>query len=352
MLISDSFVNWKILVVAFGSIPGDGSFKHYRSHLVLAGDGVPIYDPTVINEGSAITTYNPNFAESDVGQYIHLTDGSIYLIEKLVNNKKVQVLFWGRIRSYRTSLKYTEIVFTETPTILPKIVFDRVTSPDGEKIFALNHIGTLLMLDIGHMLRITDVSEDGKTASVDLVGRVPERVDKDNSVGYFYSYRATAIYSNSLQFRMTLDSSFPAIQPSQVETAEPTLKTTEPVLKVQLKPADDTDDKNESSIYQRIKSIRLAKVMLQVSVKNMQEIQLRNDDSVFSPKTPFLPFGNTPKVGFGLYFSHPEISLKKLDSLALHVEWIDLPEESFQIHYNAYSKAEPDIPWLASILLT
>ncbi|NEO61919.1 MAG: hypothetical protein F6J98_16355, partial [Moorea sp. SIO4G2] len=50
----------------------------------------------------------------------------------------------------------------------------------------------------------------------------------------------------------------------------------------------------------------------------------------------FQPFGNNPKVGSGFYFANREISTKKLDSLAINMEWMGLPKD-FATHYEAYS---------------
>ena len=318
-----------------GFIPGDGSFKKYAS-LRFTGSSVQISNPAVVDEGTAITTANnDSFDSSHVGQHIHLADSRTYLIEKVVHARRVKVRLWGQVTRSSTNRIYSDIVFLKRPTILPEIVINQISlAANTSTVFDLQDNGTVLIPDNGQILRISDAN-GSKSAKVVMIGRVPLAKVTEGKV---HQYHAAAVYSNSLQFRVTLNPELPAIQSPQAETVEKNLNTTDPILKIQLKPVpNDSDDKTEVSIYQRLKTIRLSKVRLQVAVENVQEIQLRNDDSVFSPKTPFLPFGYTPKAGSGLYFSHSEISLKKLDSLTLNLQWMGLPE-SFNSHYLSYSQ--------------
>ncbi|MFK0731364.1 MAG: hypothetical protein ACFKPT_02875 [Gloeotrichia echinulata GP01] len=155
-------------------------------------------------------------------------------------------------------------------------------------------------------------------------------------------YSASAIYFNSLQFRLNLDSTLPAIVPPQADESSIALPGAYPVLKILLKQLPTANNSNEKFIcYESFKSIRLEKVRIQVNVKDVQNIQLRNDDSILNSQTPFQPFGNSPKVGSSFYFANTEISSKKLDSLVIRIIWIGLPND-FAIHYKDYSSLSPD----------
>ena len=144
----------------------------------------------------------------------------------------------------------------------------------------------------------------------------------------------------NLQFTITLDSTLPAILPPKPDESSFFIATPHPVVKIMLKLSlQENSLEKVIYTYQQFKSIRLEKgkkVNIQVSVKNIQDIQLRNDSSVLDTKRPFQPFGNNPKAGSGFYFANREINQKKLDTLVMQMEWMGLPE-NFAEHYKAYS---------------
>ncbi|NET16609.1 MAG: phage baseplate protein, partial [Okeania sp. SIO1H6] len=150
-------------------------------------------------------------------------------------------------------------------------------------------------------------------------------------------YWPSAIFLDSLQFQLTFDASQPEILPPSPDESNFFMETPYPLVKIMLKQIPTTSNSQEQVIYyEQLKSFCVEKVKIQVTVENIQDLQLRNDNSVLNPKNPFQPFGNNPKPGASFYFANPEISQKKLDSLTINLEWMGLPD-NFTSHYQAYS---------------
>lgn len=118
-----------------------------------------------------------------------------------------------------------------------------------------------------------------------------------------------------------------------------------PLLQIQLRDIDasDTDGDEEQRIfstkqYLAFQSLVIEEVNLHVSVQNITELILQNDDTVLNAKKPFEPFGISPLVGSSFYVAHPELCSKKLDTLELEIDWMGVPE-NLQNHYVNYSKS-------------
>ena len=135
----------------------------------------------------------------------------------------------------------------------------------------------------------------------------------------------TEIRLPCLQFTATLDQTEPAIAalPSQESFATP-----HPILKIGLKT-------QETGYYKFFKDLCLEKVRISATVQGLQTLQLRSDRASINPKSPFEPFDLQPLAGNSFYFTHPEITAKKLDELTLNLEWMGLPE-NFATNYEAY----------------
>ena len=151
-------------------------------------------------------------------------------------------------------------------------------------------------------------------------------------------YSASGIYFNSLQFQLTLGDKVSAIAPLKSNQSSSKIAFSSPAVKILLKPEENEAGK-KNIYYEQFKSVLLEKVNIQVKVENIQDVQIRNDSSVLNTKTPFQLFGNNPKVGSSFYFSNSEISQKKLDTLAINMEWMGLPKD-FGEHYKAYLDTE------------
>lgn len=151
-------------------------------------------------------------------------------------------------------------------------------------------------------------------------------------------------------FDLFLDSTLPAVTPASPSQAIPGFSPIEPVLQIKLANIIDKSQAQESVdiAYEYFNQIRLHNVRLQVNVEGLSQLQLANDDAALSAGQPFLPFGSAPYAGSSLYFSHYELARKKLSSIRLNMEWVDLPENLGQ-YYQAYREAYPEqVPALSN----
>lgn len=94
--------------------------------------------------------------------------------------------------------------------------------------------------------------------------------------------------------------------------------------------------------YQYFQFLQLQKLELEVEVVDMKALVLENDNGGINPAKPFQPFGPQPKVGSNFFIGSPEVFAKRLSGtdeaeLELKLEWADLPEESFDAHYDHYT---------------
>ncbi len=108
-----------------------------------------------------------------------------------------------------------------------------------------------------------------------------------------------------------------------------------PVLRMVLSPFYSKVRGKEYFYYQWFKSILVKQVRVDVEVQDIKKVLLQNDDSTIDPAKPFEPFGSSPSRGFGFYVSHQELYYKTIDSLKLHFDWLDLPD-NFITHYENY----------------
>jgi hypothetical protein len=135
----------------------------------------------------------------------------------------------------------------------------------------------------------------------------------------------------SLIVTINLDEQAPPVVPLSAGSA-PQLPW--PLLQVLLSDIVE-DGKPVTKLYPPFRQLLLEKAKLQVSVRGVTELYLQNDDAVLDSKKPFEPFGYSPAIGSSLYFAHPELCGKKLDSLAMEIEWMGVPD-NLANYYDAY----------------
>ena len=197
-------------------------------------------------------------------------------------------------------------------------------------------IGTFILWVTGEIYKL-DKLDGPNTVTVTRIGRIERTSTAEPKVE---QYAATGIYLNALQFEFSLDAAQPAItapsgQAGNTQAGAIHFQTSHPIITINLK--DLPEQRGQPSSYQLFKGFCLEKAHVQVTVEDVQTLQLRNDLTVLNPKSPFEPFDTQPVAGAALYFSHPEIVAKKLDTLSLNLEWMGLPD-SFAEHYFAYSR--------------
>ena len=237
---------------------------------------------------------------------------------------------------------------------------------DEEEEFDTENVGQILISHDGKIFNIISLQDNKKNAKIER-NLKDQTIEENFNNEHINLYRNSAIdYINldSLQLKLSLDSTLPPILPLNLEElneeSDFVIPTTYPIAKILLKevyvperntPEEESSEADTTQIessesettdpkkyicYEEFKSIELTKAHIHVKAENIQDIKIRNDNSVLDSKAAFELFGNTPKVGSGFYFSNQEVSEKKLETLTLRMEWIGLPDD-FSEHYKAYS---------------
>ncbi|WP_299409881.1 baseplate J/gp47 family protein [Acaryochloris sp. IP29b_bin.148] len=269
------------------------------------------------------------FKRSDVGSFIVWSDGVIYEITQFGGTTRVGVQLWGYLPASGQIQKHDRIALNAAPTArLAKLTPTQVKFRENA-LFEPKDIGTLITGVTGAIYKLEGLV-DNRAATVTAIGRISRSPIPNTQ---FEQYSATGIYLNGLQFKFSLDTTQPAITAPTVQAPISNFQTAHPIITITLE--DLQQQQGQSSSYQLFKDFCLEKANVQVTVRDIQALQLRNDRTVLNPKSPFEPFDIQPIAGASLYFSHPEIVMKKLDTLSLKLEWMGLPD-SFAAHYYAY----------------
>ncbi|MGD1951212.1 MAG: baseplate J/gp47 family protein [Leptolyngbyaceae cyanobacterium] len=336
-----------VFLSAVGWVDSSDAIYHY-SNLTLGDGGVVITNLELSASNNADlremrATGSPSqgafrFKRSDVGSFIVWSDGIIYEIKRVGGTTRVDVQLWGYLPPSGQTQKYDRIVFNAAPTArLETLTSARFGFSDiADTVFTPQDIGTLMTGVNGEIYKLAAFISD-RTATITPIGRIGRTPTPQTQIE---QYSATGIYLNALQFKFSLDATQPAIiapskQSGDTSTSTTDFHTPDPIITVTL---EDLEDKQgQPSAYQLFKGFCLEKANVQVSVRELQTLQLRNDRTVLNPRSPFEPFDNPPIPGAALYFSHPEIVTKKLDNLSLNLEWMGLPD-SYASHYYAYPR--------------
>ncbi len=231
---------------------------------------------------------------------------------------------------------------------------DNISDNSSSIVFTQADLGRLMRYPNGFNLQIrqlldpiTDENAGGESISEDDPDQTYTQALVEMQPVQSVSYTDLRIkkYSSypGFVFDIKLDATSPAVTPSSASEAVPGFTPIEPVLKLQLASIVDTNSEDGSidMAYQYLKDIQLHNVKLSVSVKGLSNLQLANDDNTLAPGQPFEPFGRVPYVGSAFYFSHYELSRKKLSNISLNMQWVELPER-LDDHYKAYINAYPD----------
>jgi hypothetical protein len=143
----------------------------------------------------------------------------------------------------------------------------------------------------------------------------------------------------SLAFEFTLAKGQPALAPLARDVHG--IDTAAPVLRLMMRPVwSNTTSCFVVASYGVLRRARLMRMRLEVSATGLQELFIRNDESVLDPKKPFEPFGPSPVSGARFYVGHREAVAKKLDKLTFNVEWMGAPPD-FATHYDNYPETKP-----------
>jgi hypothetical protein len=140
------------------------------------------------------------------------------------------------------------------------------------------------------------------------------------------------IDNDRLQFVVKLSSGDPAIVPFNREILDGGFDTSWPMVKIYL----NKDSKTYA--YGQLKDRTIKTIDVEVDCEGIRDLLIQNDQTVFTPDNAFLLFGPRPSIGSNFYIGSEEVLGKKLNSLSLVIEWLDLPPSgSFSDHYCVYS---------------
>lgn len=180
-----------------------------------------------------------------------------------------------------------------------------------------------------------------------LTNNPPFRIELSTSKGWVNVQNSTVKVADyitnipgkpfkTISWEFALDESVAAIS-ALGDTENSGIKTSWPMLKLLLQSRWDADNKNYVTDYPLFQCLLLEKVLLDVDVKGLTDLQLQNDDSMLASGKPFEPFGSSPAIGARLYFGHSELMLKRLKKFDVNLQWMGVPNANLVDYYKNYS---------------
>lgn len=154
--------------------------------------------------------------------------------------------------------------------------------------------------------------------------------------------------SQTLGLQITLEESAPALvapdpDPSAFTPVQP-VTSPYPVIRLSVKHIIEDGSAENNLYYSKLMGLQLQQVHLDVSVggaigTGVEKLALRNDDNVLDSGGTLSPFGHNPHHLAGFYLANDEICGKRLTSITIHLEWINLPDSfnSTSGHYKDYT---------------
>ncbi len=121
----------------------------------------------------------------------------------------------------------------------------------------------------------------------------------------------------------------------------------QPQLRLRLRPHWQDALQQWTTQADAFEPLRLVAVHVAASVQGLQALRLQAEDRALDARKPFEPFGTAPARGARLYISHDELARERLQSLALHIEWMALPPD-LAAHYARYGASADEIKTLVA----
>lgn len=170
----------------------------------------------------------------------------------------------------------------------------------------------------------------------------------------------------ALRFVIRLNATEQAVVAYNVNQHKGTFVTTSPILVIELPnysrfPADpEQEDDNLlelarqkeakfwRNVYAYLKTLKISKGKIVVTVNGLKNVIVQNDTAVLKPDAPFFPYGVTPAVNSSFYIGSKEVFYKKLNKLDIYTAWHEKPS-NFDTYYAVYKTvlnldADPDQP--------
>nr|WP_321236377.1 hypothetical protein [uncultured Psychroserpens sp.] len=133
-----------------------------------------------------------------------------------------------------------------------------------------------------------------------------------------------------LTFDLHLDHNMPPIDIPKEHFSKNFPESPFPLVKVLFNPTVN------KYAYDTLSSIQPNELTIKVIVSGVQDLVIQNDQAVLNANKPFLPFGPQPNIGSNFYIGSKEIFSKTLDTLDIHIQWHDLPDNDLGVHYYPY----------------
>jgi hypothetical protein len=145
------------------------------------------------------------------------------------------------------------------------------------------------------------------------------------------SFRRHPVVGMALEIEFILAALAPPIVANPALAPEPR-QAQWPMLKFVLNPSARVYP------YEFFKDLVIDSIEFRIAVSGLDQLQIRNEFGPLSPTQPFPFFGPIPSIGSYLLLSHPEMTVKRVDHLALTIEWFNLPvpPDSLTSEYAAY----------------
>lgn len=147
--------------------------------------------------------------------------------------------------------------------------------------------------------------------------------------------RAVSPALGALQLKVKLDPETPALAPPSEGGPRSAARAQFPMLRITLRRIFDSTRAQDISLYEPFRDLRIEAAHLRTEVDGLTPQALQSDDAALDPKKPFEPFGSSPAVGSRFRLADPELSAKRLDTLAFDVLWRGAPK-SLASHYANY----------------
>lgn len=89
------------------------------------------------------------------------------------------------------------------------------------------------------------------------------------------------------------------------------------------------------NLYAILRTVNPRKLRVKVDVRGFTNLLLENDNGPLNPDKPLEPFSFRPVKGSRFYIGSGEIFAKKVKTLSLNIEWLDVPGSDLAGYYNS-----------------
>ncbi len=158
-----------------------------------------------------------------------------------------------------------------------------------------------------------------------------------DSTGAAESNLTTSLGSKRLNLAFSLTQDLPACTTYNKELLLDNFDSELPVAKIYI----NTTTPRGYELFRALVHQGLAEIEIRVSVFNVSQVHLENDNGLLKAEKPFYPFSTQPIKSSNFYIDYREAFSKNWKAFNVAINWKDAPE-SFIDHYYAYkSEASP-----------